>query len=142
MRRIAMFGLLGVVLLGGCRGPAKTGYERTYPAFLERGRTIDIQVASNVTKIELTNTTAQSFGPSTIWLNMWFSRPIDSFRPGQTLRFGLREFRDEHGDAFRAGGFFATREPDRIVLAELETDEGNGPVLLRLIVVGQTDPQR
>ncbi len=80
--------------------------------------------------------------PSVLWFNMWFSRPIDGLAPGETLRFHLREFTDEHGQAFRAGGFFATREPERLVLAELETDEGRGPVLLRLIVVGQTEGQR
>ena len=70
---------------------------------------------------------------------MWYSRHIEGMEPGQTLRFRLREFEDQHGQAFRAGGFFATREPERMVLAELETVEGAGPVLLRLVVVGQTE---
>lgn len=130
-------------LLTGCATPISVTTDRPeYPDHLERGRTLDVQVARKVTQIELTNTTAESFGPSTLWINMWFSHEIDGLAPGQTLRFNLRQFKDQHGEGFRAGGFFATREPERVVLAELETDEGTGPTLLRLIVVGQTEAQR
>ena len=130
-------------LLAGCAVSINpTGEEPRYPDYLERGRTLDIQVARKVTRIELTNTTAQTFGPSRLWINMWFSHEIEGLEPGQTLRFNLYNFKDQHGESFRAGGFFATREPERLVLAELETDEGNGPTLLRLIVVGQTEAQR
>lgn len=133
--------LVTVVLLAGCMGQQRLVEQRGYPDHLERGRTLNVQVARDVTEIEITNTTADAFGPSTIWLNMWYHRDIDGFAPGQTLRFSLSEFKDEFGDHFRGGGFFATREPERLVLAELETAQPTGTRLLRMVVVGQAEAQ-
>lgn len=145
MRRILpiVAALAGSLPLAGCLGPrAPTGYERVYPSELPRGVTLNVQVFRRTTELELTNTTARVFGPSTIWLNMWYSRPIEGLEPGGSLRFPLHEFRDEFGEAFYGGGFFATREPERLVLAELETEDEAGSILLRMIVVGQTEVQR
>jgi hypothetical protein len=98
---------------------------------------LDIQVFKGDTTLKLTNTTATNFGPSTIWLNSYFSRPIDGLAVGETIKLGLSGFRNEHSEAFRSGGFFASEFPERVVLAELETMEQAGkPILLRLIVVG------
>lgn len=127
--------ILSCVLLGACAGSGNTlrpNASRAYPKELTRRGTLPIQVIRHVTHIELTNTTARSFGPSTIWINGRFSMPIDGLAIGQTLRLDLREFRDEFGDTFRAGGFFATRDPDALVLAELENDDA----MYGLIVVG------
>jgi hypothetical protein len=118
----------------GCRtitileGPA-------YPAGATRTETIDVQVIRRGTRIEMTNTTARAFGPGTLWINGWYGREIPGLAVGESLNLRLRDFRDEFGDEFRAGGFFAKEAPDRIVLAELQI-EGR---LLGLVVIDQKD---
>lgn len=104
----------------------------SYPRTLENGGALPIQVIRRVTNIDIANTSARAFGPSTVWLNGRFSHPIEGLEVGQTLRLDLREFRDEFGETFRAGGFFATRNPEALVLCELET-EGR---MYGLVVVG------
>ena len=54
---------------------------------------------------------------------------------GQTRRFDLREFVNEYGERFRAGGFFATERPDDVVLVQIE----HGGRLDGLLVVGTED---
>lgn len=122
--------------LSGCSsGPRAVEYARAYPA-LKQGETLDIQVFRREKRIELTNTTARAFGPSTLWLNAWFSRPIKSLAVGETLDLPLSEFRDENSEAFRGGGFFAAEAPEKLVLAQLETTDADAkPVLLGLVVV-------
>lgn len=95
-------------------------YARPYPFEAEREDVLDIQVFREGTRITMTNTTARAFGPSTLWVNQRYSRPIDGLASGQTLTLDLYDFRDQYQDAFRAGGFFATRDPDRVILVEIE----------------------
>ena len=71
----------------------------------------------------MTNTSARAFGPSTLWINASHSREIDGFAIGESLTLDLRSFVDEYGNTFRAGGFFATRRPHDLVLAEIETGD-------------------
>lgn len=111
----------GVSALGACHSaPTKVDYARPYPADAFQTSTVNIQVVRDGTEIELTNTTARSFGPCTLWINERFSKPLDGFKIGETLRFSLRDFRDQYSEPFRAGGFFATVLPDEVVKAELE----------------------
>lgn len=127
-----------VCLLAGvtaCSSSVPSGPARSYPAHLPRGPVLDIHVFLEPDRLRLTNTTTTSFEHATLWLNAWFSAPIDRFHVGQTLSVPLKQFRDEHGEAFRGGGFFATEPPDRLVLAELETTWQDQPTLLRLIVI-------
>lgn len=139
-----MAGLMGtavLVLLASCAAPSNpVPYAATYPE-LPRDRTLDIQVFRSSKRLELTNTTATAFGPSTIWLNKWYSYPIDGLAVGQSLDIPLTSFRDENSEAFRGGGFFATERPEDLVLAELETAKGGERVLYRLIVIdGRGEP--
>ncbi|MEM0982905.1 MAG: hypothetical protein AAGI17_03040 [Planctomycetota bacterium] len=127
---LCLLGLSGCGLFGG--GPRDVSYARPLPAGLVQGATLDVQVYRNDTRLELTNTTARSFGPSTVWINERFSLPIDGFAIGESLDLKLRSFVDEFGNPFRAGGFFATEVPDLVVLAQLE-HEGE---LLGLVVTG------
>jgi hypothetical protein len=129
------------VVLGACASNNPVPYAREYPESPQRLEVLDIQVFRSAKHIELTNTTAQAFGPSTIWLNMHYSRPIDGLAVGQTLRLPLSSFRNEFSEAFRGGGFFAPEKPERLVLAELEPvaqagDDPEKPRFYRLIVVG------
>jgi hypothetical protein len=114
---------------------------RDYPA-LKQASTADIQVVLHNTTVDMTNTTARAFGPSTVWLNKWYSKPIDGFAPGQTLSLPLDSFLDRYSENFKPGGFFATKEPTELVLAQLETKDDNGkPEIVGLVVVqGKPNP--
>lgn len=109
---------LGLWACGG--GPSESA--REFPLEKPRGAQLGIQVIRSETHITLTNTTAQSFGPSTLWVNRWYSRPIDGLAVGETLHLGLSSFRDNASERFSAGGFWATQQPTRLVSADLETD--------------------
>jgi hypothetical protein len=110
------------VALGACRSSPQVNYARVYPAALEKGPSLDIQVVRGETTLSMTNTTARVFGPCTLWVNAYYSKPLDGLAVGQTVKMGLSELRNEHGEAFRGGGFFATHKPERMVLAQLEHD--------------------
>ena len=107
-------------------GPARPGVER-------QTGVLDIQVFRDETVIRMTNTTARPLAAGRMWVNDWYSRPFPGLAVGESLELPLSEFRDQNGDAFRAGGFFAADRPDRVVLAQIETDGQ----LLGLVVVGE-----
>lgn len=111
---------------------------RAFSPELRQAEVLDIQVFRHETRIEFTNTTARALPAGTMWLNRRFSRPMPAIAVGQSFDLALDEFQDEFGEHFRAGGFFATREPETLVQAQLETtDAGGKPTLLGLIVIGQ-----
>src|SRR6185436_2559268 len=100
---------------------------------LKQTEVVNIQGFRRTKTIEFTNTTARALGPSTIWLNARFCRPIDGLAIGQSVTLPMKEFRDQ----FRGGGFFAVEPPERLALAQIETKDNEGkPVLLGMIVVG------
>lgn len=131
---------LVLVALSGCAGSGG-GPGRPFPAGLTADgpdRVEDVQVVRDSTWITLTNTTARPLPASTLWLNRRFARDIDALPVGQSLSLPLRSFRDEFGTPFRAGGFFATEQPERVVLAELEPRPATPdaePELIGLVVV-------
>lgn len=113
-------------------------YDRPYPREIAQSEVLDVQVIRDPeTIVTMTNTTSRTFGPSTVWINGRFSLPIEGFRPGQTVRMDLYDFRDEFGEKFRAGGFFATKQPDKVMHAQLETLVDGESRMLGLLVVGQ-----
>ena len=116
----------------GCQQSAYVNYddERVYPSMLQ-GEVLDVQVFRIGTRIRLTNTTAKSLPAGTLWLNRWYSQEIDTLAPGGSISLSLKKFEDRFGEPFRAGGFFATRIPDLVFLAQLETEDE----LFGLIVV-------
>lgn len=124
-----------VITLGACQsGSMADANAPMYPEEKTQGTTLDIQVVRDDTSISLTNTTSRAFGRSRLWINRWFSRDIEQFDVGQTLTFDLTEFRDQYGEAFQAGGFFATKKPDPVVLAQLETADS----MVGLVVVNNS----
>ncbi len=132
---LVLFACLWV--LGGCATSRDMTNARPYPGSLAQKGSVNIQVVRQTTTVELTNTTARDYGASTLWLNARYSRPIDGLKVGETLTLSMKQFRDEHGDAFRHGGFFATETPDRLVLAQIETKDAEGKAeLIGLVVVG------
>jgi hypothetical protein len=101
----------------------------TFPEGARQSTSMDIQVFRRTTSLLLTNTSTRVFGPSRIWVNKQFSLPIDGLAVGQTLDLDLRDFRNEHSESFRAGGFFAI---DQI---EVPRASGQGTELLGLVLV-------
>ena len=124
LRRVLPASLAAAALLAlpACRGGANIDYARPMPPGLTQAEVLDVQLFRDVTNVELTNTTARSFQNATLWINERWSRPIESLDIGESIDVSLWEFVDEYGDPFRAGGFFATRDPDAVVLAQLESE--------------------
>jgi hypothetical protein len=123
----------GAGLGGGCTaltGPAPAEPARLAES-LDQSRVLDIQVFRDGTELRLTNTTARRFEPGRLWINRSYSVPTPALDLGESISLDLRSFVNEHGDRFRAGGFFATREPDLVVLAQLES----GGELFGLVIV-------
>ncbi len=103
----------------------------TYPT-LSQARVLDVQVKREGTRITLTNTSPTALGPGRMWINQWFSRELEPVAPGQTVTLDLDEFRDRYGDSFRAGGFFATERPAKLVLVQVEQNNE----IVGLVTVG------
>jgi hypothetical protein len=106
-----------------------------YPEAMPRGETAPVQVFREVTTLRMTNTTARAFGPGRLWLNQQYSAEVGVIEPGQTLEMDLRTFVDEFGDVYRAGGFFAQRDPANVVLVEIEDGPADNRELVGFVVV-------
>lgn len=140
LTRTAAWILAGAALLlwgcssGGAKIPTGT---RVYPS-VAQGGVLPIQVIRRGTTISLTNTSAHAFGASVVWVNRRYSRPIAGFKLGETLVLELSEFRDEYGEPFPAGGFFARETPAKVVLTQIESaGEDGAQALTGLVTIGQ-----
>jgi len=118
--------------VGGCSTRVLTPGP-SYPGYTDRRNVLDIQIQLHGRELSLTNTTAAPLSAGRLWLNAWYSVPTPDIAIGQTVQFPLIAFHDEHGESIRGGGFFATEEPEEILLAELEISKS----LYGLIVVRQ-----
>ena len=105
----------------------------TYPEEKKVTAVLDIQVLRDETKLTMTNTTARTITPSRAWVNEWWSSEFPGLAPGQTVRLDLFDFKDRFGTEFRAGGFWATQNPDALVKFEVEQGDG----LVGFVVIGQ-----
>lgn len=92
---------------------------------------MDVQVIRDQTEISLVNTTADALPQGTMWINGQFSHAFEGLAPGARTTMSLKAFRNEFGEKFRAGGFFATQRPSSLVIAQIETDNS----LIGLVVV-------
>lgn len=133
-----MVGSLGALsMLAGCamftnEEPGAEAWAAPYPETADRPGTLDIQVFRENTRISLTNTTPRALPAGRIWLNRRFSHPVDELAAGESIDLSLLGFVDEFGEVFRAGGFFATIQPDPVVLVEWGR-EGEGEEAAELI---------
>jgi hypothetical protein len=126
-----------VVSLTGCQspGPIPGGQiveGNKYPAAKQSSQ-LAVQVIRDETHITATNTTSQDLA-GRLWLNKWFSTEVSQWAPGQTITIDLRDVRDQYGGTMRAGGFWATKEPEKLVMAQIERPATSGTELLGLIV--------
>ncbi len=102
-----------------------------YPV-VAQSSVLDVQVFRDETRITLTNTSPRTFGPCRVWVNQWYGLDLPGLVAGETITLELGRFTDRYGTPFRAGGFFATERPDRLVIAQIE-EQGT---LTGLVVVG------
>ena len=93
---------------------------RSYSHELHTIETADIQVFRDEQIIELVNATVHTYRNFDIWINQRYVLQVDQMLAGETIRLSLWDFFDERGDRFNAGGFWATREPERVRLVELQ----------------------
>lgn len=105
--------------------------ELAYPMHKAQTRVLDIQVIRRQTQITMTNTSAENLPPGRMWVNAEYVRDFDGLGIGQTTTLSLLDFRNEFGETFRAGGFFATRVPADLVQVQLEDESA----MIGLIVV-------
>lgn len=125
--------------LGGCqlfneKLTAEPG--PVYPEDAPMVTVLDVQVFRDVTTLRFTNSTTTDLPASTMWLNKRYSAPMPAVASGETIELDLRGFVDEFGDTYKAGGFFAQREPAPVVLAQIAVPDDNGnPLLYGLVVV-------
>jgi hypothetical protein len=119
---LAALGLAALVGLSGCT-QATIDNRPVYPEKLQT-KVLDVQVIRDETQITMTNTSAQDLPAGRLWVNQWFSREFPGLPIGQTVTYDLFEFKDRYGDTFRAGGFFATQRPDRVVQVQVEDASG------------------
>lgn len=107
-----------------------------YPEDAPMAEVLDVQLFRDVTTLRFTNTTTRDLPAGTMWLNKRYSAPMPAVASGETIELDLRQFVDEFGDTYKAGGFYAQREPAPVVLAQIEvpTPEGE-PALYGLVVV-------
>lgn len=132
--------MAAAVVLGGCTSGSRVDAGLPeYPIELRQTKVLDVQVVRDDTHITMTNTTARSIGKARMWVNGWYSHDIEGFGVGESLTLSLFDFKDAYGTPFRAGGFFATERPDRLVLAQLEPLDVEPRELLGLVVVGRGD---
>ena len=118
--------LLPALFLAACNtpnfDPAKA--TREYPFDLHTTNTIPIQVFRDGTTIEVVNSTDNSWGESSLWINQQYMLLIEGLAPGQRLTLNLSEFRNDLGEEFRAGGFLRVRQPTPVRLVEIQPGEG------------------
>lgn len=136
MSRLLKIVVASAFALTACQGyPRATFDGPAYPESAPKLETLNVQVVVGAVDITLTSGEPRNFGPGEVWLNRWFAAEIDGLDRGERLVVPLSAFRNEAGLPPKSGGFFATREPDDIVLAELHTGAG----LYGLRVVGERD---
>ena len=107
-------GLL-VVALAGCGRGRAGGEFPEYPGLVGGDEQLNVQAFRRGTTLEMTNTSTVGFGEARIWANRAYSRGISGMGIGETIRVSLHDFRNEYGQQFEAGGFFATARPDALV---------------------------
>ena len=117
---ISVFTLIALAL-GACAQRARYGEPGpVYPADVTQSDVLNIQIVQMPRYVQFTNTSARSILEARLWLNAWFSAPVSDISVGETVKVKLNEFADEHGGRPRSGGFFAARESEPLVLAQLE----------------------
>jgi hypothetical protein len=125
--------LAALVAAAGC---SSSGTIESGPEYPNRAAgSVDIQVVRDETVIRMTNTTARNLPAGRLWINRWYSHDFPGLAIGDSVTMDLSQFKDQYGDTFRAGGYFATDRPTKVVQAQLETESE----LIGFVVVGNQE---
>jgi hypothetical protein len=122
MASMRMLLLVMILLPMACHRPDfdPSKARAAYPYDLHSTDTIPVEVFRDGTTISIVNSTANAWVNATVWINQRFSAPIAALSAGQTINMDLFGFRDNIGEAFPAGGLWATRRPMPVRLVELQ----------------------
>lgn len=117
--------ILSAGLLSSCAGGsgADAGEWPAYPGPAQAA-VVDVQVFRDGPTLSFTNTSDRTLGPGLLWVNAAYSIEIGAVEPGANATIDLNSCRNEFGQPFRGGGFFATERPDEVVLAQVEDGSG------------------
>ncbi|HZW05617.1 MAG TPA: hypothetical protein VFF65_00725 [Phycisphaerales bacterium] len=134
-RRAALVLTALLLAAGGCAGRQRSIVNG--PIYPARPQTsvANVHVIRDGTTISLTNTTASPFTDARLWANQWYSHELPLLEPGKSITLSLADFKDRYGNPFRAGGFWAPDNPERLVLMQVE----QGDKLTGLVVIGQSE---
>lgn len=126
MRFVRFALLLGAACFTGCNMPNYNPdlANRPYPFELHTANSIPVQVFRDGTSLEIVNSTDNGWDASIIWVNQQYAHDIDGLAPGEHVTLSLRNFRNDLGEQFNAGGIFRTRQPTPVRLVELQPGEG------------------
>ncbi|MCK4872559.1 MAG: hypothetical protein KAS72_07525 [Phycisphaerales bacterium] len=127
--------LILVAIIAASAGCGHVLYDqptRPYPEDTRQSRVADVQVFRDGPTITLVSATGESFQDVSLWLNQRYMQHITALPAGAQLTLDLFDFRDDAGEAFRGGGFFAGYDPDRLVTAQIELTDGE---LVGLLVI-------
>ena len=132
--------LLAASLLGGagCQSSPYGEPTRPFPQQTQQTQVVDVQVFRDGPELTLVNATATTYREADLWINQRYVRALPVLPAGGRLVLNLLDFRDDAGERFRGGGFFAAKEPDPVVLAQLELKDGT---LIGLVALPEKQSQ-
>lgn len=131
--------LSGLILtfagLCACTSHTAPGEWPAYPGHAQDS-VVNVQAFRDGSILAFTNTSGRPLGPGRLWINGAFSTPIEQVEAGAHASVDLNNCRNEFGQPFRGGGFFATERPDDVVLVQLHEESGE---MTGLIVTTRTE---
>lgn len=106
-----------------CASSSPSGDWPGYPGHAQDA-VVNVQAFRDGPTLSFTNTSGRTLGPGLLWINAAYSTPIEAVEAGGQTSVSLNACRNEFGQPFRGGGFFATERPDDVVLAQIQEEQG------------------
>ena len=97
---------------------------KSYPLGAHTTTTADMQVFRRDTKLQIVNSTPQSYSDFDLWINQRYVKHVESLPAGKSITLSLWDFYDEYGDRFNAGGFFRSYKPMPVRLVQIQPAQG------------------
>ena len=124
-----IFFLIGL-MLAGCQS---TNYDASlarssYPFERHTLEVADVHVFRDGFEVVIVNGSDTHWESPRIWINQRYMFDSSDITIGGTIALDLNLFRDEFGESFSAGGFFAFREPEPLRLVQIQPASGSNLV--------------
>lgn len=113
-----------LMTIPGCASPYGEP-TRPFPQTAEQAYVADVQIFREGPELTLVSATATSYRNVGLWINQRFVQHVEELPAGGRVTLNLFDFRDASGERFRGGGFFAAKEPDPVVIAQFELEDGS-----------------